>query len=382
MSFFGLILTCVITVLHVYVFARLAPLPWCRQMLGRRGLLGIGTLLWLIFVLGRTLRRQEGSLLAELFEFAGMQWMGSLFLLAAALLAVDLISGFGLILPQMLVFRLRSIALASGAVLVLIAHVQGLGPPVVEQYDIAINKLPANVNGIKIAMISDLHLGEMFIDADWLKARVQQVQALQPDCIVLVGDIFEKNPDPAALIPILRQLSAPLGVFAVWGNHDLMRSGREEARAAVLAEAGIRLLRNEWTSLADGLLLAGIDDLTLAHRQGGTGEAYLNRALADRPAEAATILLSHTPWLVEQAAASRVSLMLSGHTHNGQIWPFTYLSRIVYPFVSGQYVVDGMSLIVCRGTGTWGPRMRLWQRSEITLIRLRSTTRLQSNPTV
>ncbi|CAK8721631.1 Metallophosphoesterase [Candidatus Electronema halotolerans] len=374
MSFFGIILTSVITVLHVYVFTRLAPLPWCRSGLGRKLLLGSGLLLWLIFVLGRTLRRHEGTLLAELFEFAGMQWMGSLFLLAAALLAVDLISGFGLFLPQVLVFRLRSIALACGAVLVLTAHVQGLRPPVVEQYEVTVNRLPADLDGIKIAMISDLHLGEMLINADWLKARVQQVQALQPDCIVLVGDIFEKTPDPAALVPVLRQLSAPLGVFAVWGNHDLMRSGRQEAGAAILADAGIRLLRNQGTLLADHLLLAGIDDLTLAHRRGETeeGEGYLSRALADRPAGAATILLSHTPWQVEQAAASGVSLMLSGHTHNGQIWPFTYLARIPYPFVSGQYVVDGMNLIVCRGTGTWGPRMRLWQRSEIALIRLRS----------
>lgn len=379
MSFFGLILTGVITVLHVYVFTRLAPLPWCRSRLSRKLLLGIGALLWLIFVLGWMLRRQESSLLAALFEFAGMQWMGSLFLFAAALLAVDLISGFGLLLPQLLVFRLRSIALACGAVLVLTAHVQGLRPPVVEQYEITVNKLPADLDGMKIAMISDLHLGEMLINADWLKARVQQVQALQPDCIVLAGDIFEKTPDPAELVPVLQQLSAPLGVFAVWGNHDLMRSGRQEAGAVIFAKAGIRLLRNEWTPLADGLLLAGIDDLTLANRRGAPeeGKAYLNRALADRPAEAATVLLSHTPWQVEQAAASKVSLMLSGHTHNGQIWPFTYLARIPYPFVSGQYLVDGMNLIVCRGTGAWGPRMRLWQRGEIALIILSASSPLQ-----
>ena len=373
MSFFGIILTGVITVLHVYVFTRLAPLPQCRSGRGRKLLLGSGVLLWLIFVLCRMLRRQEDSLLADLFEFAGMQWMGSLFLFAAVLFAVDLISGFGLFMPQMLVFRLRKAALVCGAVLVLLAHIQGLRPPAVEHYDVAVNKLSANLDGLKIAMISDLHLGEMFIDADWLKARVQQMQALQPDCIVLVGDIFERNHDLAELIPVLRQLSAPLGVFAVWGNHDLMRSGRQEAGAAVLTGAGIRLLRNEHAKLAEGLLLAGIDDLTLAHRRGGTGKAYLPRALADRPARAATILLSHTPWLAKQAAASGVSLMLSGHTHNGQIWPFTYLVRILYPFVSGQYAVDSMSLIVCRGTGTWGPRMRFWQRSEIALINLRST---------
>ncbi len=370
MSFFGIILTCIITGLHLYVFARLSSLPLFQQVLGRKVLLGCGVLLWLLFVLGRTLHRQEEGLLTELVGFAGMQWMGSLFLLAVALFAIDCISGFGFFFPQTLVLRLRGAAFICGIILVIIAQVQGLRPPAIEHYKATIKELPADLDGIKIAMISDLHFGEMLIDADWLKARVQQVQALQPDCIVLVGDIFESTPKPAELVPILQQLSAPLGVFAVWGNHDIMRPGRQEAGAAVLASAGIRLLRNEWTPLANGLVLAGIDDLTTAHRHGKTGDTYLPRALANRPAGAATILLSHTPWLVERAAASGVSLMLSAHTHNGQIWPFSYLARILYPFISGQYVVNDMNLIVCRGTGTWGPRMRLWQRGEISLIRL------------
>jgi hypothetical protein len=291
-------------------------------------------------------------------------------LLAVALLTVDVLSGFGLLFPKIFVLRLRNAAFFAGIILSLIAQIQGLRPPVVTHYTTPIKGLPDNLDSIKIALISDLHLGEMFINADWLNARVQQVQALQPDCIVLVGDIFESTPHPAELLPVLRQLSAPLGVFAVWGNHDLMRPGRQEAGATLFAGAGIHLLRNKWTKLADGLLLAGIDDLTMSRRQGKQGAPYLSKALANRPA-GTTILLSHTPWLVEQAAAKGVSLMLSGHTHNGQIWPFSYLARIPYPFVSGQYLVNGLNLVVCRGTGTWGPRMRLWQRGEIALIRLR-----------
>ena len=93
-------------------------------------------------------------------------------------------------------------------------------------------------------------------------------------------------------------------------------------------------------------------------------------ALAGRPA-GATILMSHTPWETEDAARDGVGLMLSGHTHNGQIWPFTYLVKLVYPRIYGNYKVGGMSLIVCRGTGTWGPRMRLWNRSELLRITLR-----------
>jgi uncharacterized protein len=130
-------------------------------------------------------------------------------------------------------------------------------------------------------------------------------------------------------------------------------------------------LVNEWIHVADGLVLAGIDDLTSSRRRPGEGEANLDRALADRAA-GSTVFLSHTPWMVERAAAAGVDLMLSGHTHNGQIWPFNFLVRTRYPFVGGRYDVEGMALHVSRGTGTWGPRMRLWPAGEISLITLRS----------
>ncbi|WP_339134659.1 MAG: metallophosphoesterase [Candidatus Electrothrix sp. GW3-4] len=301
--------------------------------------------------------------------------MGTLFLLAVALLVVDLSTGFGLFLSKAIVLRIRTAGLACSAVLVLIAHVQGLRPPAVEQYEIPVNGLPADLDGITIAILSDLHLGEMLLNADWLNARVRQVQASQPDCIVLVGDLFEWSSDPVALSPVLRQLSAPLGVFAVRGNHERLRPRRPDHAGKILTASGIRLLTNEWTELASGLVLVGIDDLTSIRRQGGGGQDHLTRALANRPA-GATLLLSHTPWLVEQAAAHGVDLMLSGHTHNGQIWPFSYLVHTRYPFLGGQYRVVDMNLFVCRGTGTWGPRMRLWQRGEIALVTLRCPAEL------
>jgi predicted MPP superfamily phosphohydrolase len=82
------------------------------------------------------------------------------------------------------------------------------------------------------------------------------------------------------------------------------------------------------------------------------------------------VLLSHTPWQADRAARAGAELMLSGHTHGGQIWPFGYLVQTAYPLLAGRYDVDGMPMIVSRGTGTWGPRMRLWHRSEILRVTL------------
>jgi predicted MPP superfamily phosphohydrolase len=115
--------------------------------------------------------------------------------------------------------------------------------------------------------------------------------------------------------------------------------------------------------------LAGVDDLTSSRRSGGAVD-HVSKALADRP-PGATVLLSHTPWQYEEAARAGVGLMLSGHTHGGQIWPFGYLVRLFYPLLAGRYEVADMPVIVSRGTGTWGPRMRLWHRGEILRVTLR-----------
>jgi hypothetical protein len=122
------------------------------------------------------------------------------------------------------------------------------------------------------------------------------------------------------------------------------------------------------------LVVAGVDDP--AFRKNGRRDqaVAIEQALSNRPA-GATIFLSHTPVLAGNAAKLGANLMLSGHTHEGQIWPFTYLVRIAFPLLRGPYNVNGMTAIVGRGTGTWGPRMRLWKRSEILRIVLRADLR-------
>jgi predicted MPP superfamily phosphohydrolase len=138
----------------------------------------------------------------------------------------------------------------------------------------------------------------------------------------------------------------------------------------LLKSAGFKLLRGESAEVAPGLVLVGVDDLT-AQEQAGLGADGLSRALSNRP-PGATILLSHTPIRLP-ADLRGVNLVLSGHTHNGQIWPFNYLVKLRYPWVGGRYQAGGVTAIVCRGTGTWGPRMRLWRPSELVRITLRST---------
>jgi len=292
--------------------------------------------------------------------------MGTLFLLTAGLLAVEIISGFGLLLPC-LAPPLRGFALFVGAILSIVALVQGMRAPVVSEYEVNLPGLPGKLDGTVLVAMSDLHLGPQ-LGEKWLTARLVQVKSLQPDLVVLLGDIFEGHGRPSQeMLTVLRELKAPLGVWGVAGNHELY-GGKETIKA--LEESGVKLLHNSRTQVRPGLILAGVEESTVSRRP-EDGMGRITKVLAGRP-EGATILLSHKPWREEEAAGHGVGLMLSGHTHGGQIWPFNYIVRHFFPHLAGRYEIKGMTLLVCRGTGTWGPRMRLWHPGEIMKITLRA----------
>jgi uncharacterized protein len=309
------------------------------------------------------------GLLARFLEVLGANWIGVLFLLLVTLLAVDAVTLFGLLLPRFAV-KLRAWALVAGGVLCVIAFAQGLRAPVVQNYEIGLAGLPPESDGTVLVLASDFHLGTL-LGKNWLSARIEQIEAQKPDIIVLGGDIVEGDePAEVEFLPLLRRLSAPLGVWAVTGNHEFHAGGQQRG-ASLLEDTGFHVLHDHWAEVIPGLILAGVDDLTTRRRHGETGD-FIGQALAGRPPGAATVLVSHTPWDVEIVAKEGVGLMLASHTHDGQIWPFGYLVRLTHPFLAGRYEVNAMTVIVCRGTGTWGPGMRLWRRGEIVRITLRS----------
>ena len=369
---FGGILISICTLMHIYVFWRLASVPLVSRHVSVYLLIGAGVLLWAIFFIGRVFGHSGTGPLAAKSEFFGMLWMGTLFLLFIPLLAADIITLFGLLLPRVAA-SLRGWALVAGAILSIIAVIQGRRPPVIQRYEVRLAGLPSAMDNTVIIAMSDLHLGSL-IGKRWLAARVARVKKERPDMVVFLGDIFEGHSQPEKeLLSILQGLSAPLGVWAVAGNHEF--HGNRQGSIRLFEEAGIRLLRNRWVEVRPGLILAGVDDLTTKHRAGLAGD-FISDALTGRP-PGATILLSHTPWETDKAASAGANLMLCGHTHGGQIWPFGYLARRFYPLLAGRYEVGGMPVIVSRGTGTWGPRMRLWRPGEILCVTLRSKTDLK-----
>lgn len=361
---FGIILLSICTIMHIYVFGRTASIPFIKRYIPRKVFIGAGFILWLLLIGGRLIGHRGDGVLATALEFLGMSWMAILFLTFVPLIIIDIVTIFGFLMPG-LSQKIRGCGLILGLLLSLIALFQGIKAPVIQDYEVTIADLPEAMNGKVLVALSDLHLGSQTGER-WLEDRITQVRKLQPDIVVLLGDIFEGHgPRPDNLIKILSRLTAPLKVWAVNGNHESYGDGK----ANLIEQTGFNLLNNRWEEVTAGLIIAGVDDLSVHRRRGGVGET-VSKALSERPS-GATIFLSHSPLFADKAAKAGVGLMLSGHTHGGQIWPFDYLVRSRYPLFEGRYEVDGMTVIVTRGTGTWGPRMRLWSPGEILRVTLR-----------
>ncbi len=364
--FLAIVLT-VWAIVHAFVFWRLSSVPWIAAHASTSAIILTAVLLWASYPIARILNAKGLDRLAWPLEMFATIWMGTSFLLFSAFLVTDVLTLGGWLIPNFAP-QLRAWVVLGVLALAAVALVQGLRPPVVSDHEVRLPGLPREHDGLVLAAVSDLHLGTL-IGQRWLEKLVSRIQSLHPQLILIVGDLIDGEvAHVERVLPALKSLHAPLGVWAVTGNHEYYAGAEESVK--LLQSAGFNVLRDRWAEAAPGLIVAGVDDLT-ARRQFGLAANPLTTALANRPG-GATIYLSHTPWLAEEAATAGVGLMLSGHTHNGQLWPFTYLVRLRYKLVGGRYQIGPMTAIVCRGTGAWGPRMRLWKPAEILRITLRS----------
>lgn len=218
----------------------------------------------------------------------------------------------------------------------------------------------------KIVQLSDIHIAGL-VDATFIKSIVQRVNVLTPDIVVITGDLIDIDVSNAKdALNELKKLQAKYGIYFIVGNHEYFH-GIEKIISAV-KELGIRVLENENVYIGEagtGFNLAGVYDVF-----GYRTNAYipnLHKALLDKQ-DAPTVLLAHQPRFIEEVKEG-VDLMLSGHTHGGQIYPFRFLVRLLQPYIEGLHQHnENLQIYVNKGTGFWGPPMRLGASSEITEI--------------
>jgi hypothetical protein len=298
----------------------------------------------------------------------GLFWLGLVtLLLADAALAV--MGAASAVEPEQLS---RGRALAAAAFVFVAAALAlrgGLRLPAVRRVEVVLPRWPAALDGFRIVQISDLHIGPI-LGRRFAERLVARVNALAPQLIAVTGDLVDGAVDKIGdEVEPFAALRAEHGVFFVAGNHDFY-SGVDGWLARVRA-LGMRPLRNERVALCgtQGFELAGVDDHRGDWSKGSTEDVAA--AVAGRHPQRALILLAHDPTTFAAAASAGVDLQLSGHTHGGQIWPFGALVRLVVPFVAGLHRRGASQLYVSRGTGFWGPPMRLLAPSEITELVIR-----------
>lgn len=266
--------------------------------------------------------------------------------------------------------RVNLALLVLSAVLVAVGMVNGTRVPEVREESILLDRLPAELDGMTVAVLADLHVDGITRNGR-VRRMVEKTNALRPDVIVIAGDFVDGTvPVHGDDLRPLADLKARYGVFGVPGNHEYY-SGYEEWME-FLSSLGVRMLSNEHVVAGNGaVVLAGVTDPVAAMM--GREEPDIGKSLEGAPPGTVRILASHQPRLAPEAARHGVDLQISGHTHGGMI---TGVDRIVgrlnRGFVSGTYAVGGMKLYVSNGSGIWsGFPIRIGVPSEIALLRLR-----------
>lgn len=368
--FFVGLVSLVLVSAHWYIGLRLirdAGLPAA----GWTVLWGAFASIFISLIGGRLLPRSIGQVL----QWVGFLWIGAFGLLLTAVAATDL----GFYVASLVTPRTASWGpLQALVVVALVVPALAWGffvarsTPRVERLTVPITGLGKAFDGLRIVQITDVHIGDT-LDRRFLRRVVDQVNALKPDLIAVTGDLIDGS--VASLreeVAALGELKSSRGTFYVTGNHEYYHGAA--AWVAEVSRLGLTVLHNEHRVLEhEGakLVVGGVPDLEGAR----FAESHAPRAdvaFSGAPDGAPRILLAHQPRFARHAKDHQVQLMLSGHTHGGQIFPFMFFVRLQQPVIAGFRTLHGVPVYTSRGTGYWGPPFRVGPSSEITELTLRS----------
>ena len=359
--------------LNAYVLARIQH----ALRLGHWPVLLLATVLFILLATPLTLRiiaRPGLFEIARVAAFVGYLWFAVVLWFCFFGFVIDGVNGLAGLARQggPLIAPRQGLALiVVGVLTLLLVAVRENRQLRVERLAIGLPSQSAIAAPLRVAQISDLHYG-LVCGRLYLTQAVKEIEALKPDLLVATGDMLDVTGELAQpLVAAFAALKPPLGKYAVLGNHEFYIG--VDASVSLLEQAGFRVLRQESDEIdihGIKLRIAGVDDPAGKH----TGQASLFDEEAVLPSPKSrtefVLLLKHQPQ-VEPSSRGLFDLQLSGHTHGGQIFPFQLGVKLVNDYFRGLYAIpEGGSIYISRGTGSWGPSLRLLAPREITLFQI------------
>jgi len=335
-------------------------------------------MLFMLFcpVLVRVLERHGVEAFSRILAITGYIWMGFLFLFVSAAFLIDFYHLFCIVATHLLHGRAdrwiptpRIVFFAALAVSVMGTAYGYLEAVTIRKEHITIRtpKIPKSLGRLRIVQISDIHLG-LIVGKERLENILGKVREAKPDILVSTGDLVDGQMDDASgLADMLERIHTPYGKFAITGNHEFYAGlGRS---LAFTEAAGFTVLRGTGADIRGMIFIAGVDD-TAGRRFSLSMEARENELLSQAPVDRFALLLKHRPYIAHTGNRN-FDLQLSGHTHGGQIFPFSLIIKMLYPVDAGLLKLKmGTYLYVSRGGGTWGPPIRFLAPPEIAIIDL------------
>jgi predicted MPP superfamily phosphohydrolase len=364
---------CIYGTVHLYFLVK-ARRAYYLQGLGYGLLAAVLLFLMLAPLQGRLLEAQGYVWPAAAVTWIGFLWMGFLFLFLCLSLPLDsyhLLIGAGQRLTGsdwtgLMLSRRQSLGFATAIAIGL------MGYGAFEAYQVETRtivlpskKIAPSSGRIRIVQISDLHLGIMTFPGR-LTPVLEAIRQAKPDVLVSTGDLIDGTVfGKAKIAATLNSLAAPMGKYAVTGNHAYYMN--TEAAQAFIENAGFTLLSDRSITIRQLLTIAGVDDP--AKRASGDKAMPTEAAILENtPDQVFRLLLKHRP-VIDADSKGKFDLQLSGHTHHGQIFPFGLIVFLRYPLRQGlNRITTDSHIYVSSGTGTWGPPLRLLTPPEITVI--------------
>lgn len=241
----------------------------------------------------------------------------------------------------------------------------------ITNYDILLDK-PLTNGDVRIALLSDIHLGDL-IGNNRLNKLVSEVNNLHADVVIIAGDLIDSDLDPVIEDDMLSKLSdinSKFGVYFAFGNHDLYTYKSQEL-TTILQDNNVNVLRDQSILVDNSFYIVGRNDIVATRLN--QERKPLNELLLPIDTSKPIIVVDHNPNDMYESKNNDIDLQLSGHTHNGQLFPLNIMAKSVFSLIYGHEKLNDTNVIVSSGYGTWGPRMRTGSRSEIVFITLKSS---------